>query len=69
VEHLLELYIKITTEAEKNENLEEEIRNEFKKLSSGNLESIKYWEKFTRESIKAMNILLSRMNVRPDYNI
>jgi arginyl-tRNA synthetase len=34
VEHLLELYIKITAEAEKNKDLEEQIRDEFKKLSS-----------------------------------
>jgi arginyl-tRNA synthetase len=34
VEHLLELYIKITKETEKNPKLEEEIRAEFKKLSS-----------------------------------
>jgi len=69
VEHLLELYIKITAEAEKDKTLEEQIRNEFKKLSSWDDESIKLWAKFTKESILAMNILLWRMNIKPDFNI
>jgi len=69
VEHLLELYIKITTEAEKDETLEEQIRNEFKKLSSWDKDSIKLWAKFTKESILAMNVQLWRMNIKPDFNI
>jgi len=69
VEHLLELYIKITEEAEKNTTLEEEIRNEFKKLSSWDIKSIKLWESFTKESIEAMNVLLWKMNIKPDFNI
>jgi len=27
------------------------------------------WESFTKESIEAMNVLLGRMNIKPDYNI
>lgn len=69
IEHLLELYIKITKETEKNINLEEKIRNEFKKLSSWDKKSIEYWAKFTKESILTMNILLNRMNIKTDYNI
>ena len=69
VEHLLELYIKITAEAEKDETLEAQIRNEFKKLSSWDEDSIKLWASFTKESIFAMNILLGRMNIKPDFNI
>ena len=69
VEHLLELYIKITAEAEKFPELEEEIRQEFKKLSSWDKDSIKLWASFTKESINAMNVLLGRMNVKPDFNI
>ena len=69
VEHLLELYIKITAEVEKDATLEEQIRNEFKKLSSWDEDSIKLWASFTKESIEAMNILLGRMNIKPDFNI
>ena len=69
VEHLLELYIKITAEAEKFPELEEQIRQEFKKLSSWDKDSIKLWASFTKESINAMNVLLGRMNVKPDFNI
>ncbi len=69
VEHLLGLYIKITVEVEKDDNLETQIREEFKKLASWDKESIKLWESFTKESIEAMNVLLGRMNIKPDYNI
>jgi arginyl-tRNA synthetase len=48
---------------------EKEIRNEFKSLSTWNSESIKLWEKFTKESIKAMNIQLNRLNIQPDFDI
>jgi len=69
VEHLLELYIKITEEAEKDIDFEDSIRKEFQKLSKGDLESVKLWESFTKESIIAMNKQLGRLNVKPDFNI
>ncbi len=69
VDHLLELYVKITADTEKNKDLEEDFREEFKKLSEGDPESIQYWKMFTSESITAMNTLLARLNVHPQYNI
>lgn len=69
VDYLLELYIKITSEAEKDSSIEEKTRFEFKELSLWNKDSIKLWENFTSYSIKAMNKELSRLNVKPDYNI
>lgn len=42
---------------------------EFKLLSEGNMESVKLWERITRESIRFMNIQLARLNVKPDFNI
>ena len=69
VEYLLELYIKITSESEKDNSLEEQFRQEFKKLSSWNKESVEFWAKFTSESIKAVNISLSRMWIKPDFDI
>lgn len=50
-------------------SLEQQTRHTFKLLSEGNPKSIKMWEKFTRESIRFMNIQLARLNVKPDYNI
>jgi len=69
VEHLFELYIKATAEAEKDSSLDEEYRNEFKKLSRGNSDSILLWEAFTKYSIESMQNQLNRLYVKPDYNI
>ena len=72
ISHLLELYIKITKEIEiewENSELEEQTRLEFRKLSSWEPESVKYWEKFTGASIKELRKQLKRLNVEPTYNI
>ncbi len=69
VEHLFELYVKISDEIEKKPELEEQIREEFKKLSEANPESVDFWKSFTKESIKAMNLQLARLSVKPDFNI
>lgn len=52
-----------------DESLEQQTRNEFKKLSEWNSDSVKLWQSFTKESIIAMNIQLARLNVKPDFNI
>jgi len=69
VDHLFELYVKISTDCESNPDLEQKFRNAFKKLSRGKQEMKDIWSKFTKESISAMNILLSRLFVYPKYNI
>jgi arginyl-tRNA synthetase len=69
INYLLELYIKITEETEKNPDLEQKTRDEFKLLSEGNSESVELWKKFTSFSISAMQVQLDRLNVKPDYNI
>ncbi len=69
VDYLLELYVKITAEAEKDETLDQQIRDEFKLLSQWNEDSKRLWAEFTKYSITAMNIQLNRLNVKPDYNI
>lgn len=71
VDYLLELYVKITKEIEldKTWDLEEQTRKEFKLLSEWNQESIKLWSSFTKYSIDAMNKILERLNVKPDFNI
>lgn len=69
VNHLFELYVKITAESENNESLEEKTRAEFKALSEWNPDSIKLWQSFTSYSISAMQVQLSRLNVKPDFDI
>ncbi len=70
VDYLLELYVKVTSETEKNpEELEQKIRNEFKLLSSWDSDSVELWKKFTSYSIDSMNEQLARLNIKPDYNI
>lgn len=70
VDYLLELYVKITTESEEKWDLiDDQTRNEFKLLSEWNEKSIELWTMFTRYSIDAMNRILARLSVKPDYNI
>ena len=49
--------------------VEEYCRNEFKKLSSGDEENIKLWGEFTKISLHAMNAVLAKIHVTPDYDI
>lgn len=71
VDYLLELYVKITSEIKNDPSLELEnrTREEFKLLSQWDTDSIKIWKEFTSYSIDAMNKILERLNVKPDYNI
>lgn len=69
VNHLFELYVKITAETELDETLEEKTRQEFKLLSQWNLDSMKLWQSFTNYSIAAMQVQLNRLNVKPDFDI
>ncbi len=69
VEHLFQLYVKVSDESENNNQLDQDFRTAFKNLSEGDLDSIKLWESFTKESIKSMQIQLDRLNVKSDYNI
>ena len=69
VEHLFELYVLISHDAEEDTNLDAEFRAAFKLLSEWNSELVELWKKFTASSIYFMNILLWRLFVKPDYNI
>lgn len=74
VEYLLSLYIKISAEIEKEKekwlnSIEEQTREEFKLLAEWNEQSIELWTLFTKESIHAMDIILKRLYVHPQYNI
>lgn len=69
VDYLLELYIKVTSEAEVNPDIEDDIRFEFKKLSQRDEINISLWIKFTRYSLDAMQIQLDRLWVKSTYDI
>lgn len=69
VEYLHKLYIKITSESENDETIEEKTRNEFKSLSEWNPESVELWKNFTRYSIDAMQTQLDRLWVKAQYDI
>lgn len=51
------------------DKIEQATRNEFKKLSEWNPDSVKLWKEFTKHSIEAMQKELDRLHVKADYNI
>lgn len=55
INELLKLYIKFHEEAEKNPEIDEEGRKEFKKFEQGDQENKKLWEWFVEESMKEIN--------------
>ncbi len=69
VEHLFQLYVKISSEAEENPELDQAFRDSFKKLSQGDRIMVDNWARFTKFSIESMNELLSRFWVHPQYDI
>ncbi len=69
VEHLFELYVQISSDAEQDDSLEDDFRKTFKELSDGKTDLVELWKSFTGYSIASMNTQLSRINVKPDYNI
>ena len=69
VEHLFQLYVKITAQSKKDPELDQKFRDTFKKLAEGNEKLVSLWKNFTSFSIEAMNVQLARLNVFTDYNI
>lgn len=74
VNHLFELYVKITNEIEKElkeekTDLEQQTREAFKLLSEWDKESIALWQKFTAYSIKSAQKDLDRLHIKADFNI
>lgn len=69
IEHLLEVYIKITADAEADPLVEELCRNEFKKLSEADPENIELWKEFTSYSVERSNDIIGMIGAKPDYAI
>lgn len=66
IKYLLHLYVKFHQEAEKDKNLEEEARAEFKKLEDGNKESIALWEKFKELSLQEFQRIYKILDINFD---
>jgi arginyl-tRNA synthetase len=74
VNHLLKLYQKISTEVEpseweKDDILDQECRDEFKKLSEWDPENMRLWSRFTKESLENMQRTIDLLHVHPDVAI
>lgn len=69
IEHLLEVYIKITADAEADPAVEELCRNEFRKLSEADPENIELWKEFTSYSIERSNKIVGLIGAKADYAI
>jgi len=66
VEDLNKLYVRFHEEAEKNLELEEDARKEFKKLEDGDKKNIHLWEKFYDLSIKEFNSVYNILGIKFD---
>jgi len=66
VQHLLDIYIKITEKIEENSEVEQECRDSFKLLSEWDEESVKLWEQFTDKSLTGVRTIMSDFGIHPD---
>lgn len=64
VEELSGLYIKFHEEARQHPELEDDAREEFKKLENGDKDNIKLWKWFKRESLKELSKVYNKLGVR-----
>lgn len=69
INHLYQLYVRVSAQAGEDETLDQVFRDTFKKLSQWDPEMLDLWLKITKSSIKSTYKQLSRMNVRADYDI
>lgn len=69
IDHLLEIYIAINTDAEKSEQIEQDCRDAFRELSNWNPEYTKLWAEFTKASIETNKKMLTLMHIYQDYDI
>jgi arginyl-tRNA synthetase len=69
IDHLLEVYIAINTDAENDPAVEQTCRDAFRALSDGNTEYTELWARFTRASITTAKKMLSLMHVKQDFDV
>lgn len=66
IEELERVYIKFSSEAEKNANLEEEARHELKKLQDGDKENYNLWQEFIKVSMEEYDKMYKRLDIHFD---
>jgi arginyl-tRNA synthetase len=66
IKYLLKLYIKLHKEIEKNPKLEDQARQEFKKLEEKNKESIKLWRIFKKLSLTEFRKIYDLLDIKFD---
>ena len=66
IKRLLDLYVKFHDEAEKDPSLEDEGREEFRKLEAGDEENRKLWEQFRVLSLEEFNKIWLQLNCEFD---
>lgn len=69
ISHLLEVYVAINADIEKDETVAEETRTAFRELSNGNPEYTKIWAEFTNATISTNKKILEMMHIHQDYDI
>jgi len=62
IKHLLDIYVKVNS----NEDLEDESREAFKELESGNKKHLKLWKEFKDLSLKKFNEIYRLLNITFD---
>ncbi len=69
IKYLLELYVKFNKEVEKKPELQEQAKQWFKKLETGDAEALKLWSRFKHLSLDEFRKIYKLMNVEFDsYN-
>ncbi len=67
ISYLVELYVRIHKEFEKNPELEKKAQEYFSKLEKGDLQVKAYWEKFVQLSLKEYEQMYQRLGVHFDF--
>ncbi|MBD3234409.1 MAG: arginine--tRNA ligase [candidate division Zixibacteria bacterium] len=67
INELFDLYVRFHREAEDNPEIEEEAREWFKKLESGDEKAREYWRQFKELSIKEFDKIYNRLGIDFDY--
>lgn len=66
INELLKIYVKFHSEAEKDSSLEDEARDNFRKLEEGDEEITSLWQFFVQESLKEFNRMYKMLGISFD---
>ena len=69
IKHLLDIYIKVNADAEKDPNVKVEAANHFKRMEDGDEEALKNWRQWRELSVEKYAEEYDRLNVHFDHYI